>query len=280
MLESIKERIQLEKTNSFFKKIWKFVRKEYTKIIILLVVVLFVAFSIYSYNKKQLALYNKYIDEAMQSVSEENIAGGMLSFDEAIKIFPNKPRAYSGRAYAYFVNSQDDESLKDLDKAISLTKEDNPAFMYKLKGDIYKEQNQLEPALEAYAIAYSLLPSDRDYVHDYVSVLVANNQSDKAYPIIKKYFDETPKDDYWNDVDVWVDMSITSYQTQRCLEAGATAWHIMMRSKDGDDTYKIGEAIMSGALNAKDCIDTGEKKEVDTQSMKDAVAGTEAQNMK
>jgi tetratricopeptide (TPR) repeat protein len=251
-------------------------KKQFTVGVICLVVILITVILIYSHSKKQMALYSKYLDMASESMkSEGNETEAIKLFTNAIEIYPKKPKAYWGRALVYYFNNQNDEALKDTDTVLSLTK-DSPEAVFKLRGDIFKEEDRLEPAVEAYAMAYSLSPSDRDSVHDYVSSLVALEQSDKAYPIIKKYFDETPKDIYWEDADMWLDMGITSLQTHRCLGAATGAWHALMRTKEGEDAHKLSEAIMSGALNAKDCIDTGDKKEMTAQSMKDTIAKNEA----
>jgi len=53
---------------------------------------------------------------------------------------------------------------------------------------------------------------------------------------------------------MWLDMSVASISTRRCLEAGANAWHVLMRTEEDTDENTIAAAIMSSASNEKDCV--------------------------
>lgn len=103
--------------------------------------------------------------------------------------------------------------------------------------------------------AYSISPLNRDAVHDYVRELIITEQYEKAYGIIKKYFDETPKENYWEDVDIWQERGLASLKTHRCTEAGVSGWHVINRTKEGEKDNEIAGEIMHYALNDKECID-------------------------
>lgn len=205
-------------------------------------------------NKKQQALYNNYINLSKESIAKDNKIEAIANLAEAIKIYPEKPQGYALRAYAYYLNNQNDEALKDTDTVLSLTK-DNSAEFYSLRGDIFKEEEKIDLAIDEYDKAYLILPSDRDIVHNYTGGLIAQEQYERAYQIIRKYFDETDKDTYWDDVDVWLYIAITSLETHRCMEAGTSAWHVLMRTKEGEGGNKIATGIMSESFKDKNCID-------------------------
>ncbi len=255
-------------------------KRQYVVTSIILLIV-FASLFVYNLdqNKKRDALYTEYISKASNNLGEDNISSAITNLTEAIEIKPGEPKAYGGRAFVYFLNEQNDEALKDTEQVLSLSKGDT-AHIYELRGQIFQAKDDIKSAVEAYGLAYTASSSDRDYVHRYVVSLITDEQNDKAYNVIKKYFIDTDKNVYWEDIDIWMDMGISSIATHRCLEAGANAWHLLNRTEDGDERKDMAEAILSTALNSKDCIDTGDTKMTSVESMKDAVANTESKIMK
>lgn len=222
-------------------------------IVCLVFIITFISFTKLQ-NKKQQALYNNYINLSKESIAKDNKIEAITNLEEAIKIYPEKSQGYALRAYAYYLNNQNEEALKDTDKVLSLTK-GNSAEFYSLRGDIFEEEEKIDLAIDAYHKAYLISPSDIDIVHDYVSSLIIKDQYEEAYQIIGKYFDETDKDAYWDNVDVWLDIALASLKTHRCMEAGTSAWHVLMRTKEGEDANKIAQGVISNAFDDKNCID-------------------------
>jgi tetratricopeptide (TPR) repeat protein len=206
------------------------------------------------YDKKQNALYRSYLQSSKVSFENEDYEQAIVDLSNAIQVSPRVADAYVLRAYSYYFNGDYDKTLEDSDKALSLSKE-NSAELYNLRGDSYRYSKRFEEATAEYAKAYELSPKDRDIVDSYTGGLTVTEQYDKAYEVIRKYFDEMPKEDYWEDVDVWYDRAYASYKTHRCLEASASAWHVLMRTTEDDKMNKIAEGIMHNALNDKECID-------------------------
>ena len=212
-------------------------------------------FIYHSYEEKQLVLYKGYVEEAKIALDKEDYDKAIGSLTDAIRVFPKDAMAYYLRAYPYFIKGEYDKAISDTDMVLKISN-DNPAMFYNLRGDSYRYSQHFPEATEAYAKAYSISPKDRDTVDNYSGGLIATEQSEKAYQVIRKYFDETPKDDYWEDADMWYDRALASLGVHRCMEASTSAWHLLMRTTD-EKQKAVGEGVMHNALNDKECIDQG-----------------------
>ncbi|MEI6533195.1 MAG: hypothetical protein WCO06_05145 [Candidatus Roizmanbacteria bacterium] len=236
----------------------KFIRhhkKIVLKFLVVVIVGCLVAGSYYFYNKKQEDVYSGYINEAIAFVDKEDYTSCIEALGKAIKVRPKNSKAYALRAAVYYQDAKSDESLKDTDTFLALNK-DGDEFIYEMRGDIFRERRDFKNTLESYAKAYSLSSStELSIVHKYAGALIIEKEYEKAYTVVRKYFDVANKDDYWEDVDIWLDRAMVSLQTHRCLESAAGAWHVLMRTTEGDGDNKMAEGIMSAALNDKECID-------------------------
>lgn len=119
----------------------------------------------------------------------------------------------------------------------------------------FEQQEDIQKRLGIVAEMHKASSLDRDIVDEYVYLLVTSGKNEQAYTIISKYFKETPKDAYWDDVELWIDYALASMNTKRCLEAIVGAWHITTKTSGESEQYKFAEAIMGSSLNKKDCID-------------------------
>jgi Tfp pilus assembly protein PilF len=240
-------------------------------VVVVIVIVLGILF--HFYDKKQNALFDSYMEATEKELSADNILGVITNLNEAIKIKPSDYKVYSIRAFAYYALEENEKALADTEKIISL-KGENLESIYKLRGDIFKSLSQADQALEAYRMAYSINPN-KENVHNYVGTLIYVEEYEKGYEVIKKYFMEGPKDDFWYDPEIWLDMSIVALKTNRCLDAATSAYHSVMQSSEGEFNNDLATAVLSNALNKKGCIDSGENGELDDQEVKDSVAKNE-----
>ena len=128
------------------------------------------------------------------------------------------------------------------------------ALNYLTQAEEQRKEGHVEEALLSYEKAYKLASKDRDIVHGYVGGLIYFDKSNEAYGVISKYINSTPKASYWEDMDIWVDKAMTEILTKKCLDASTSAWHVLARTLEADEKNKIAGAIMSNALNEKDCI--------------------------
>lgn len=125
------------------------------------------------------------------------------------------------------------------------------ANQYKVQAEKSREEGKLDEALSYYKKGYRLAPRNRDIVHGYVGGLIYFDKNAEAYSVISKYVKDTPKDSYWEDMDIWVDKSITELATKRCLDAGVSANHILSRTLEADENNKIAGAVM---VKARECV--------------------------
>lgn len=207
------------------------------------------------YQEKRLKLYRNYLEEGRADLDAQNYDKAVFDFTGAIKNSPRSEEAlvYALRAYAYYFKDDFNGVIKDTDIVLKKSKE-NPPTLFSLRGDAYRYSQRFEEATTEYSKAYELSPEDRDVVHDYAGGLIATSEWDQAYKVITKYFKDTPKEDYWDDADMWYDRAFAAYGVHRCMEASVSAWHLLMRSTD-DKQKTVGEGIMHNALNDKECID-------------------------
>src|SRR3989344_2089029 len=118
----------------------------------------------------------------------------------------------------------------------------------------FVELTEIIKTIDTYGKDYSLSPYDKNIVRDYVKELMATEQYEKAYGVIRKYFDETPKENYWDDLDMWQERGFASLLTHRCLEASASGWHVFIRTETGEINNIVADGILQNALNDKECI--------------------------
>lgn len=119
----------------------------------------------------------------------------------------------------------------------------------------YDQQKEDETQLNIYTKKYEASPTDRDAVHEYVYQLVNFGKNEQAYSVISQYFNETPRDVYWNDIDLWIDHLVISMNTKRCSKAIADGWHVIMRTEENSDEHKLAGAVVHYALNEEECIE-------------------------
>lgn len=118
-----------------------------------------------------------------------------------------------------------------------------------------EEQEGIQDRLSVIAQRSKVTPLDRDTTHEYVYLLISSRKTEQAYTVMNFYFKETPKEEYWDDVDLWIDYTLASMLTKRCKEAAVGAWHITTKSTGGSEQYNFAESIMHQALNEEDCIE-------------------------
>lgn len=207
------------------------------------------------YQEKRLTLYRSYLEAGRDDLDAKDYDKAISDFTGAIENSPRSEEAllYALRAYAYYFKDDFDKVIEDTDIVLKKSKE-NPPTLFSLRGDAYRYSQRFEEATTEYSKAYELSPEDRDIVHDYAGGLIATSEWDQAYKVITKYFKDTPKEDYWDDADIWYDRAFASYGVHRCMEASTSAWHLLMRTTD-EKQKLVGEGIMHNALNDKECID-------------------------
>ncbi len=246
----------MQSTDQYLKKTMKNIKINKRTIIsavIMAVLVLGGWFVYHSHEKKKVALVKSYLEDGKQDFDNEDYDKSIADFSKVIEIAPKEPVGYVLRAYSYFLKGEYDKALEDTDTVLKFSK-DNSASFYALRADSYRYSQKFEEATTEYAKAYALDANDKDIVNGYVGGLVVLDQNDKAYEVIRKYFDTTPKDEYWDDTEAWYNLAFASYKTHRCMEASTSAWHLLMRTTN-DKEKKVGEGIMHNALNDKECID-------------------------
>ncbi len=226
------------------------------KVAFFLIVILIIS-GFYFYSAKQDRLFKNYISVAQKQFSEEKYSDATASLTEAIGTKPNEPSAYMARAYAYHWNDQNDEALKDTDTHLSLSKNGqvkSPAELFLLRGDIFRKNGELSPALESYGMAYSFNPTIRGIVSGYSLTLIADEQYEKAYSILVKYFDQVSEDVYVDDTEIWLARGVSAVATDRCSDAIASAMHVLKITKYGDEENKIAQRMLDTARDGKECI--------------------------
>lgn len=122
--------------------------------------------------------------------------------------------------------------------------------------EIFAEDNQQNSQVElsTYAQAYEASPLDRDTVYEYTRTLILLGRNEEAYIAIDKYFKETPKEKYSQDIEMWMNHALASLSTKRCLVATADGWHIQQNSAVESREYIFGGSVAHQALNEKGCI--------------------------
>lgn len=153
--------------------------------------------------------------------------------------------------YSFYHNEKIvEQTLQKQQEKELVMKSENEAFLSK-----YNQQKADETQLNIYAKKYEASPTDRDTVHEYVYQLVVLGKNEKAYAVIDRYFKETPKDIYWNDIDLWIDHLVISMNTKRCSKAIADGWHVIMRTEENSDEHNLAGAVVHYALNEEGCIE-------------------------
>lgn len=143
-----------------------------------------------------------------------------------------------------------EETLQKQQADELIRKTENDAFIAK-----YDQQKEEENILNTYAQEYELFPYKRDTVHRYVRQLLVLGKNEQAYNVINKYFRETPKDSYWDDIDLWIESAVAAIKTKRCLESITEAWHITNISLTDSMEREFAEAVVYQALNETKCIE-------------------------
>lgn len=127
------------------------------------------------------------------------------------------------------------------------------ALSYFTKAEELRSKGELEKALSYYEKAYDVSPLNRDVVHGYVGGLIYFERYVDAYKIVTDYFSRTNKDLYIDDADLWVDKAMTELQTNHCMDASVSAWHVLARTLEADGNNEIAGAILR---KAKECLDS------------------------
>lgn len=126
---------------------------------------------------------------------------------------------------------------------------------------ILREQNEKRAELEAFitkyneqvglnalALRYEESPLDRDAVHEYVHYLISMGGSGTAIAVIDRYFKEVPREEYWEDTELWIDRAVAALKTNRCMEAMVNAWHISQHTAN-EEARDFAGMIVGAALN-------------------------------
>ncbi|MEI6810487.1 MAG: hypothetical protein WCK60_00365 [Candidatus Nomurabacteria bacterium] len=205
-------------------------------------------------NKRNEDLYKNYIKIAEQQISDGKNKEAIETLNGAIKLKPKEQVGYVMRAFSLGHEGRYNEALQDTDSAVSINGIKSAEF-YNLRGILLRNDKRLEESLDSYSKAYELEPLNRDIVHSYLGGLIYFDKDKDAYPVIMNYINNTNKDDYWNDVDIWVDKATIELAIKKCSDAGASAWHVLMRSEEGSDTNKVAGAIMKLSLEKSNCSD-------------------------
>lgn len=207
------------------------------------------------YQEKRLTAYRNYLEAGRDDFDAKDYDKAIFDFTGAINNSPRSEIAlvYALRAYSYYFKDDFDKVLADTDMVLKYSK-DTPPELFNLRGDAYRYSKRYDEATTEYGKAYDLSSGDRDTVHNYAGGLLATKQWDRAYEVISKYFKDTPKEDYWEDTDVWYDRAFAALEVHRCMEASTSAWHLLMRTTD-EGQKTVGEGVMHNALNDKECID-------------------------
>lgn len=100
-------------------------------------------------------------------------------YTEAIKLFPDRPEFYEGRAYVYSENDSLNNALKDLNKAIEVSKEDAD-FYYTERGILYNDLDDYEKSMQDFATAIKLNPRSGEAYFERAKVNVANEYYEEA----------------------------------------------------------------------------------------------------
>lgn len=232
---------------------------------ILLISVVFIVsfplvwFGYHTHEKNRIARYESFLEAGKYHMENREVDKAILDFTGIIENSPFKEyRGYLLRAICYSLKNDYEKVLADTEqvlkrKSFKESKEDS-VLVYSLRAEAYRYTDRYEEAVKEYEKAYLLDEKNSEVVNGYVGGLVVLDQNEKAYEIIKKYFEITPKEEYWDDVDAWYNRAFASYKTHRCIEAGTSAWHFLMRARS-EKEKQVGEGIMHNALNDEYCID-------------------------
>ena len=230
-----------------------FKAKRFIAISSLLVIVAIILFISYKRNKPVIdygeIISKKYIDE-------HDIVGALGLVNEALSIYPKNTAFYVMRASIYYENKQFNEAFKDTERVVSLGGYNYPD-LYLLRGELLSIQDNFIQSAEEYRKAYDLNPSDIDIIKDYSRSLNLIGKSEEAYGVLKDFEDKSSKDSYFEDVDFWIEKAYAELNTGRCAEAGASAYHVIMRTKEGKDAYELARSMLYKSGQKSDCVESG-----------------------
>ena len=104
--------------------------------------------------------------------------------------------------------------------------------------------------------AYSTSTTNEDIVGFYSIALNINSEYERAYNVIVNYFDNVSSGK-WKDIDIriWQAHEISAVMTHRCLDADASATHVLEQVEEGSRNNIVAQNILYNSTNDKEYID-------------------------
>lgn len=99
-----------------------------------------------------------FVEQGEALLGDDDYAGAIAAFDQALALDDTLVRAYVGRGQAYWLQDENEQALADLNQAIALTTEDADA--YAIRGAVYNDLGDYSAALDDFNQSLTLAPDD------------------------------------------------------------------------------------------------------------------------
>ncbi len=133
-----------------------------------------------------------YFTKAIESYEQEDFGNASTLFETAAKITPGDTSSLTNAAYAAQINEDYDRALGLFERSIENGAQSLSMFTNIIS--LYKEQDNIEKALETIAFAKNLYPSDNSLNRTEISILIDQGRADEAINKLKLAIENEPND--------------------------------------------------------------------------------------